>query len=99
MKAFLIIVNLFIGSVLSFSQSYQLFAIKEYFDDLENDRINANIYDPLNSCTQAKKLETMSHFMKAYIRMYQTTKDKTYLFKFIAHAIHIQALRGTLRYL
>ncbi len=77
------------------SQSFQTLQIKEFHDDMGEFQMDMNYYSPLTSLTKASALEPMSYKLESYIRMYQTTRDKAYLYKFIKHIIKIQSLRGT----
>ena len=70
------------------SQSYAEFTLKEQFDAYNDFR--ASLYSP---CTQSPNTDQdafgdgMSVILEAYINMYQTTKDKPYLYKFIAESL------------
>lgn len=52
-------------------------------------------YGDLNTVAEANNLgDRMSYVLESYIRMYQITRDKAYLYKFMNHVIKIQEYRG-----
>jgi len=71
------------------TQSYEEFTLKEQFDAYNANRLAIN-YLP---CTRAADDDQgqfgdgMAYILEAYVTMYQTTRDKGYLYKFIKESI------------
>lgn len=93
------ILNLFLGLIFlwqsnnfSIAQSNATYSIKEQYDKRQNTFIENGSYNPCNVGSVPKDIsdlygDGMSYVLESYIRMYETTKDKAYLIKFILDAI------------
>lgn len=76
---------------LSWGQNYSTYQIKEQYDKHNNFLVDIG-YHPCNispSNIADSYGDGMSYVLESYIKMYQTTKDKAYLIKFINNSICI----------
>ena len=87
-KTLLAIIILY-QSNLCFAQNNATYPIKEQYDKRNTDFVD-NGYDPCNispSNIPDTYGDGMSYVLESYMKMYETTKDKAYLIKFIINSI------------
>ncbi len=96
-RSFLLLLFPFI-TVIVHAQTYDQFNVKE-----EYDYFNANLmsrYKPFDSITNLKDNvygDGMGYVLEGYITMYETTKDKDYLYKFVMQSLSIMKNRHDFR--
>jgi len=100
MKFIITIILIYLIVVNSFAQNaFSTYQIKEQFDAHEKVIVGYPTYHYLNSTrTDSSSInhlgDRMPYVLESYIKMYETTKDKAYLIRFIHHAIGMQEERG-----
>jgi len=101
MKSYIlsVIVIIFLIQVnIAFAQ-YADFPIKEQYDATETKIVGTPYHylDYSSTTTPANRRDNlgdrMPYVLESYIKMYETTKDKAYLIRFIHHAISMQEER------
>ena len=71
------------------AQSYNSISVKEKYDNFNQQYVNFSVCD-LDPDNDANTLgDAISKVLDEYITMYQVTKDKAYLYKFIKQSICI----------
>ncbi len=77
----------------SFSQSYSTLKIKEEFDLFESQKSNLIHPFVLDTIHDEDKIYGISFLIDAYLNMYKTTKDKSYLYMCIFQTLRIMEVR------
>lgn len=98
LKVFFVIISLY-QSNLCWTQTNATYPIKEQYDKRNTDFVDKG-YDPCNICPSnipGNYGDGMSYVLESYIKMYETTKDKAYLIKFIINSICMQENRQDTR--
>ena len=98
LKILLAIITLSQNNLCS-AQSNATYPIKEQYDKHNTDFVD-NVYNPCNispSNIPNTYGDGMSYVLESYIKMYETTKDKAYLIKFIINSICMQENRQDTR--
>ena len=96
---YVLLIVLALSTAPTIGQQFFQFGIKEHHDDLYNGLLllSAHQIDQITAGengTHKRFGETMGGELESYIIMYEQTKDKAYLYKFINRAITIQNTRG-----
>lgn len=73
----------------------QLYPIKESYDNLDNFYSYQDGRDYTVPANRPECFFSWGFTLHSYLVMYETTKDKAYLNKFVKHAYSLQTLRGT----
>jgi hypothetical protein len=74
-------------------KAQQVFSIKEYFDCKLEPHYTSGVYDFTNPTYFNGAMQSWGNILRAYLKMYEVTKDKAYLNKFIKHTYNLQQLR------